>query len=438
MTHGSLFSGIGGFDLAAQRAGLKNLFQVEIDGFCQKVLQKNFPKVQKYGDIKEFDGTKYKGRVDIISGGFPCQPFSIAGKRKGASDDRYLWDEMFRVIREIKPRWIVGENVANLWNMGLENMLSQVEGQGYEVETFIIPACAVNAPHRRDRIWITAYLKNSIGGRNGGWYNGNPKGSECTLQIERSNKSSKQYTADTDIINGYNARFCTSKISQFPETKIQGCDFTNTDKKGLQGRSGIEKKELQKSREIRRSNRGWSEPWIEVATRFCRISHGLSDWLHRNQRGLNGTTAEKVTEQNLPYLWHYIQQEAIQRSARGLDAIQEPENVFAVLWQHFTRTTAQNDLSLESAEASEALLRNVWSENKAGSSPQRWEYQERIAEQFADSLPELSHEVALETEKALKQYNKNRVDRLKGLGNAIVPQIAEIIFNTIKVYEEVQ
>jgi DNA (cytosine-5)-methyltransferase 1 len=101
--HGSLFSGIGGFDLAAEWAGFENIFQVEIDPFCQKVLQKNFPKTQKYGDIKKFDGTKFRGKIDIISGGFPCQPFSCAGKRKGTEDDRHLWPEMLRIIDEIKP-----------------------------------------------------------------------------------------------------------------------------------------------------------------------------------------------------------------------------------------------------------------------------------------------------------------------------------------------
>ena len=156
MNHGSLFSGIGGFDLAAQWCGWQNIFQVEINNFCQKVLIKNFPAVKRYKDIKEFDGTEYRGAIDIISGGFPCQPFSVAGKRKGTEDDRSLWHEMFRIIKEIKPHWIVGENVAGIVNMELNNVLADLEGEGYETQTFIIPACAVGAPHRRDRVWIVA------------------------------------------------------------------------------------------------------------------------------------------------------------------------------------------------------------------------------------------------------------------------------------------
>ncbi len=155
--HSSLFSGIGGFDLAAEWCGWDNIFQVEIDKFCQKVLTKNFPNVKRYGDIKEFDGTKYTGTIDVISGGFPCQPFSIAGKRKGKEDDRYIWDEMLRVISEIKPKIVVCENVTGIISLELDKVLSDLEAQDYSTETFIIPACAVNAPHKRERIWIISY-----------------------------------------------------------------------------------------------------------------------------------------------------------------------------------------------------------------------------------------------------------------------------------------
>ena len=157
MRHGSLFSGIGGFDLAAEWMGWENVFQVEKDSFCQKVLAKNFPNTARYGDIKEFGGTKYRGAVDIISGGFPCQPFSVAGKRKGKEDDRFLWPEMLRIIREVKPSFIVGENVTGIIGLALDQVLTEVEAQGYHAETFIIPACAVSAPHRRDRVWIVAH-----------------------------------------------------------------------------------------------------------------------------------------------------------------------------------------------------------------------------------------------------------------------------------------
>ena len=158
MTHGSLFSGIGGFDLAAARVGWKNVFQIEIDPFCQRVLQKNFPDAQRFSDIREFDGTGFAGKIDVVSGGFPCQPFSVAGQRKGKNDDRALWHEMLRVIREIKPAWVVGENVAGIISMELDAVLSDLESIGYACQAFVVPACAVNALHRRDRVWVVANL----------------------------------------------------------------------------------------------------------------------------------------------------------------------------------------------------------------------------------------------------------------------------------------
>ena len=161
MKHGSLFSGIGGFDLAASWMGWENIFQVEIDPFCTKILEKHFPQTERYKDIYEFDGTKYKGSIDIISGGFPCQPFSQAGKRKGTNDDRYLWPQMLRVISEVQPVFVVGENVAGLLSMEngrtLERIFSDLENEGFRIETFVIPACAIGAWHRRERVWIVAY-----------------------------------------------------------------------------------------------------------------------------------------------------------------------------------------------------------------------------------------------------------------------------------------
>jgi DNA (cytosine-5)-methyltransferase 1 len=164
MTHGSLFSGIGGFDLAAEWCGWENVFHCEWNTFGQKVLKHHFPNSISYNDITKTDFTIHRGAIDIISGGFPCQPYSSAGKRLGKEDERHLWPEMLRAIREIQPSWVVGENVRGLtnWNGGLvfDEVQSELEIEGYEVLPFLLPACAVNAPHRRDRIWFIAYSKN--------------------------------------------------------------------------------------------------------------------------------------------------------------------------------------------------------------------------------------------------------------------------------------
>ena len=165
MKHGSLFSGIGGFDLAAEWMGWENIFHCEIAEFPRQILKYHFPNSICYEDIKKTDFTKHRGEVDIISGGFPCQPYSNAGKRRGKEDDRHLWQEMLRVIREVQPRFVVGENVAGLlsWNNGMvfHEIITDLENEGYETQAFIIPACATNAQHRRDRIWFVAHSNNA-------------------------------------------------------------------------------------------------------------------------------------------------------------------------------------------------------------------------------------------------------------------------------------
>ena len=187
MTHASLFSGIGGFDYAAALLGWINIFDCEIDAFCRKVLEYHFPNSVHYGDITKQIFKEWRGKIDVLSGGFPCQPFSLAGQRKGADDNRYFWPEMLRVIREIRPTWVVGENVAGILMMVqpgaevevggqaslfgedyrkrvlhrqeyvIETIFRDLECEGYSVQPLLIPACAVGAPHRRDRIWFVAF-----------------------------------------------------------------------------------------------------------------------------------------------------------------------------------------------------------------------------------------------------------------------------------------
>lgn len=161
LRHGSLFSGIGGFDLAAQWMGWTNVFHCELDPFCKRVLQHYFPKAQSHEDIKKTDFSVYRGGIDILTGGFPCQPYSLAGKRLGKEDERHLWPDMLRAIREIRPVWVVAENVLGIisWNEGVvfEEVQSDLEAEGYYVQPYVLPAAGVDAPHRRDRVWFVAY-----------------------------------------------------------------------------------------------------------------------------------------------------------------------------------------------------------------------------------------------------------------------------------------
>ena len=185
MNHASLFSGIGGAEVAASMMGWQNLFHCEIQEFPRKVLDYWFPNSESYEDITKTDFTKWHGKVDVLTGEFPCQPFSLAGRRKGADDNRYLWPQMLRAIRQIHPTWVVGENVAGIKTMvescqvtqmgrtdnlfeennlyreesrfTLDKICADLEAEGYSVQPIVIPACAIGAPHRRDRVWIIAH-----------------------------------------------------------------------------------------------------------------------------------------------------------------------------------------------------------------------------------------------------------------------------------------
>ena len=192
MTHASLCTGIGACELAATWMGWENLFSCEIDEFCNKVLKYHYPKAIHYGNIFEQDFREWRGRVDVLTAGFPCQVYSLAGKRLGDKDDRYLWPQVLRVIDEIRPTWFVGENVAGILSMVLtgeevkvgsytdvcgesysihetrqvhavEQIKRDLSSIGYSLQPVVIPACAVGAPHRRDRVWFIATNTDGAG-----------------------------------------------------------------------------------------------------------------------------------------------------------------------------------------------------------------------------------------------------------------------------------
>lgn len=164
-----LFSGIGGFSLGLEAAGMKTIAFCEKEPFCRKVLKKHWPEIPCYEDIKTLDGSQFHGTADIVCGGYPCQPFSVAGKRQAEEDERHLWPEMLRIIQGVRPRWVIAENVAGHIELGFDEVAASLESEGFTVWPFVIPACAVDAPHRRDRIWIVAHAKQS----------GRGNGAEC-------------------------------------------------------------------------------------------------------------------------------------------------------------------------------------------------------------------------------------------------------------------
>ena len=437
-----LFEGIGGFSLAARWAGWQTPVMVEWNPYCQAVLNKDFPNASIFGDIRQFYGRPYAGQIDIITGGFPCQPYSTAGKRKGNDDDRALWPEMLRVIQEVAPAWVVGENVAGLLSMDcgrvFAGILADLENAGYSTETYLIPAVAVGAPHRRDRVWVVAHRDNIECNRGRRAWHGRPElaNKNCgpTADAERSGWAGRPPAQSGHL------------LGDGPDGRGQGSGWAlnapevaaDASKPGLQ-RGEQPFAHCEGARAPRPTSEPncdggqWQEHWYEVATRICGTFNGFSSWLDRN---LENEQAKNIAGQNMPYLWHYIQQEEVWKDLRGRFKVLEPIDVFTVMWKHFEKSERQDNLLFESEEVQSAYLRNVWIGQKFGRPPHRWEYKEQHGRQYPDSLSRLSHEVALEAMEAKRRKQKNKSNRLMALGNAIVPQIAYQIFEAINQFHQ--
>jgi len=279
MKHGSLFSGIGGFDLASEWMGWENVFHCEWNPFGQKVLNYYWPNAITYHDITKTDFTIHRGRIDIITGGFPCQPYSSAGKRLGKEDERHLWPEMLRAIREIQPTWIVGENVRGLtnWNGGLvfDEVQSDLEAQGYEVTPFLLPAASVNAPHRRDRIWFVAYSESARTRKNFGGLRCLSDGYCKRVQnatdsdLLRCDKCIKHDEVNTGE-GGVNA------FDDIDKGTING-DATDSNGFGLRGQGD----RFGKSRFINKKSKGNNWQNFPTVSPICDGDDGLSDRLDR-------------------------------------------------------------------------------------------------------------------------------------------------------------
>ncbi len=250
--------------------GWNNVFHCEWEEFPRKVLNYHWPNAISYGDIKETDFTIHQGGIDILTGGFPCQPYSTAGKQLGKEDDRHLWPEMLRAIREIQPKWVVGENVRGLinWNGGLvfDEVQADLEAEGYQVQPFLLPACAVNAPHRRDRIWFVSRLISDTG------CNG------CNLPTE-SKKGCKCKRSGIS----FNGAKSLSGSGPTPDTK------SNRDRGGLQSLAGENEEQQipEESREENTKHRNDGGKWPTPDTPSCgrNKNNGRGESRFFNQEG---------------------------------------------------------------------------------------------------------------------------------------------------------
>ena len=379
MKHGSLFSGIGGFDLAAEKMEWENLFHCEWNEFGQKVLHYYWPKAEQFTDITKTDFTKYANKIDVLTGGFPCQPYSSAGKRLGKADERHLWPEMLRAIREIKPRWVVAENVYGLvnWNGGMvfDEVQADLEAEGYEVQPYILPAAAVNAPHRRDRVWFIAYA------------NGNSRRGCASCRKEQSEHIQCRASRLSKKLLTTNANERTAKPSRTSE-------------------------ETKSNRSKKNDEHGSREKHTEQRT-------GCSDVLQSN----SNTDCDGQYQCNCNY--------EINPSERGQYA---QCNTKQSDGDGSTSNTDCDENAMHTNSASEQgkYIRQTREGQSNGSNSR---IRPNAFHNFPTQSPICGRNDGLSTELDGITFPKWRNESIKAYGNAIVPQVALEIFKAIQAYE---
>ena len=386
-----LFSGIGGFSYAAEQFGIKTIGFVEKDEFCQKVLKKHWKNVPIESDIRNVKGDNY-GTATIVSGGFPCQPFSVAGKRKGQDDDRYLWDETIRVVAECKPRWFIGENVEGLINiedgMVLRSVQDDLEREGFQVQCLVIPASGIGAWHQRKRVWIIGYSEHN-GSSTTQKQKGNTQTSTGPQKRENPSLQSERTSRPTDNGNVSNTnsslRRGRATVSQGGENKIWG--FHSKEEK--QNQSDLRS-------EIIRCN--------VVSGEKENVSNSSSEGQLLRKSGNLGEKSEET-------------QSARENDTQGIENTSARGKQEDIQYSHDQRWQ-EHQLSQEPEE------QNFNSgELNAGEKPTQswWEIESSIC-----TIPDgVSYEL-----------DKDRVNQIKSLGNSIVPQIAYQIFKAIVTVEK--
>lgn len=410
MTGLSLFSGIGGLDLAFEWAGGTVAAMVEIDPYCRKVLRKHWPDVPLFEDVRKLRAEDV-GTIDIIYGGFPCQPFSVAGDRRGRDDDRFLWPEFSRLVRELGPRWVVGENVPGILSLAADDICADLESAGYEVGIWDFEAAVVGAPHRRERIFFVAHAGRGV--CQGG-----------AIEREIRGKSEGGEAACLERPSG----------AFVPDADGAGCK---------EQRRAVSASE--KLRRAERGGRGVPEPGMGgMAARISyRMDRGVDD----------GNGAKTRTDKNVPDLWPGDGANPLQRAAGRFNTFQGAE----VLQPGLCRKCATeirnggNTCGGEKAkfEISRRQLRNLRDRGKGTNTSSGYESLEQCAGESCDAVHIVPHEMALGArERAVEQIKAcwvnepagvprtakgvpDRVPRLRALGNAVVPQQAYPVFRAI-------
>jgi len=421
--HGSLFSGIGGFDLAAEWMQWDNVFHCEWAEFPRKILHHYWPEAVSYADITQTDFNVHKGAIDVLTGGFPCQPYSAAGKRKGKDDDRHLWPHMLRAIREIRPTYVVGENVFGLttWNGGvvLEEVCAELEAEGYAVQPFIIPACAVGAPHRRDRIWIVAYSV-STGTRHQEHSSCNQEWGTCG-----NREKSLRQTHGTPSASGANATSANDAFAPYSESLGLG--------EGQQ-EAGRERAEHQQQ-----GSQSWGAPATTSQERIASDTYDAGNATLRGGTDGNWTQSSEQREQSFFELSRPCDTGiASNTDLHGRNECNGNDEVYTGQGrQHAQCDTQQSDEHGYIADAQSTRFSPCSARQRQEQFGRRdFPMGSGEWEGFPTQPPVCSGDDGIPAELDGITIPKWRRESIKGYGNAIVPQVALQIFKTIQQMED--
>ena len=417
LVHGSLFSGFDAPSVAASWMGWKNAFHCEINPFCNDILKYWFPNSEHYEDITKTDFSQWRGRIDILTGGFPCQPFSLAGQRKGADDNRYLWPHMLRAIREIRPAWVIGENVAGILTMVqpgketevgsqtslfgednrkrillrqeyvVETVCKDLEREGYSVQPLLIPACAVGAPHRRDRVWFVARLITDTACRGSG---GTPHESCCENERQNGYKTQQPFVRGCVRASSHSdGERCNNRSDNWKERPI--CYDQKRDS---------EENQSERTERMRRT----CENGSVASYSQCPGSGQVQQEIQSEQS--NGHSFDSNGgEWDAPY-----------SSSEGLSTLRLPSNTETEGWKD------ENGQPLQSSSNARGTLLTEWWQNFPTQSP---------VCRGNDGVP-------FNVDNLTIPFTKWRKESIKGYGNAIVPQVILEIFKAIEEIEQLE
>lgn len=437
-THGSLFSGIGGPEIAAEEMGWKNMFHCEINPFGRKILDYWFPNSKSYEDITKTNFTEWRGKINVLTGGFPCQPFSCAGQRKGAEDDRYLWPEMLRAIREIQPDWVVGENVAGILSMVqpgsetalgreeslfgevdrkrilhrqeyvVETVCNDLEREGYFVQPVVIPACAVGAPHRRDRVFFIAHRADAgVKGMQRKWEDNILSGRTASDTACRgSGGTPHESCCENERQNGYKTQ----------QPFVRGCvrASSHSDGERCNNRSDNWKERPICYDQKRYSEENQSER-TERKRRTCENGSVASD----SQCSGSGQIQQKIQSKQSDgnsFDRNGSEWDVTYSDTPRLSALRLPSNTETEGWKD------ENGQPLQSSSNARGTLLTDWWQNFPTQSP---------VCRGNDGVP-------FNVDNLTIPFTKWRQESIKGYGNAIVPQVILEIFKAIEEVEQLE